>query len=238
MVSKPGELTSRYLQGKRASQLPPIRTYLVFSLLIFLFSPPMAIGDPSARNFYFDGQPVGEIDPNRGTSGIPGIDLGAAPASWFPERARVAKARLASIQDPHILHDVLRSRFASIMPNIMLALLPITGLLLAGLYWNQRKPLFEHLLFTIHFQSLILLLILVLTTLDRLVSFIGSNGVSWRLMDSYPLWIALTLFLSLRRVYGETWLRCLLKGTLVLAFYALFTQFGLKFVYQATLLTV
>ena len=37
LLAKPGKLTNEYVAGKRARYMPPFRTYLVFSLLFFVF---------------------------------------------------------------------------------------------------------------------------------------------------------------------------------------------------------
>ena len=238
MLGKPGALTERFLKGQRASQLPPIRTYLILSLVIFLYGPPWSLVDPDKYDYFYQGQPVGELSEERPDIGVGSIQMDQIPARWFPEQAQASNARIASIQDRVLFHDVLAKRVAAVFPNVVLALIPCTALILALVYGNQRRRLFDHLLFSLQYQSFCLLVILILTALDKTGLALSTNWQQPFFMKAFPVLLFAGFLLSLRRVYGEGWLLTMAKAVPVIGFYWAFTAYGLPIALQAALMTV
>jgi len=82
----------------------------------------------------------------------------------------------------------------------MFFLLPIFALLLKLLYRSTQRLYVEHLIFSLHFYTFIFLLLTVVTLIDQ--EFINSAS---------PLIILGYLFIALKSVYGQGWLKTLGK---------------------------
>jgi hypothetical protein len=160
LVASPAGLTRDFLAGKRASQLPPFRLYLIVVVIVFFaWSLRNELGheqyklvrsdDPSVRAWTHAPPPAPDAD-------TPPL------AKWVNTRAAFAQAHpdafFAALE--HWAHW-----FAVLM-------LPIAGLLLTAIFVFRRGTyVYDHLIFAMHslsFQGLLLSLVLVLATATRL----------------------------------------------------------------------
>ena len=146
---KPGHLTKQFIKGKRASILPPVRMYLVVSLLFFLIfqiDPP----DVTQRNVYFGDVLIGKEQPNPDYGEFRIGDIGSS--NWFSqifddrkEEMQQGNAQLIINRMFNILEDTL--------PNALILFLPILAVILKLLYFFKRILYIDHLLFALHFQT-------------------------------------------------------------------------------------
>ena len=201
LAFKPGRLTKEYFVERRARYLPPVRLYLVLSVILFAFA---SIGHHS-RGVLFDlDSNVAETDPARAAE-VAKIKKGAS------EAIKQAKARGAPIGDSdedvnsgvgfrldaakcastksdwkwleQPLKDVCMRNVAdhgqgfinalnSSIPKMMFVFLPLMALVMLLLYWRPRHYYVEHLVFFLHTHAAIFLLLLVELVLARLGSLL------------------------------------------------------------------
>ncbi len=213
LVIRPGQLTVDFLEGKRARYITPLRLYLSVSLVYFVLSaaaPPSAVPSEVAK--------VGQVGDAKITVGFGGSSpdqLSAeqraallASAKNAPALFRPALRRLAS--DPKGFQD----DFVAVMPKLMFGLLPVFALILALFY--RGRGFVEHLYFTIHVQTFFFIA-LGLGVAARFTHLVAATVVTGIVTF---LWAPLYAHYSLRRVYGESNGKTLLKELGIGALYA------------------
>jgi len=123
LILKPGLLTAEYLAGRKGRHVNPIRIYLTFSALYFLFAWG-ALLDFRAGNV-------------RNASGQPRM-VAAAQRKGVEPQAFVEKVYQKAEKYSAAL------RFASVL---------VSGLFLTFLFYGARRYYVEHLIFSLHFYS-------------------------------------------------------------------------------------
>jgi hypothetical protein len=182
LIIRPAALTRDYLAGKRASQVPPLRVFLVVLLMVFL------VGEwtGSAGNTHVG---VVKLDPSDRAK-LQKLEVhiyrpwDAAVTDWT--RTHLARA----VDNP----DRFIEAMGAWAHDFAFLMLPISALLLAALFvFRRRFVLFDHLIFSMHslaFQGLLLVAMM-------LSGAVGLKVTGWLLLLS-----PLHLFFHLRGVYG------------------------------------
>ncbi len=204
LLARPGRLTRLYLAGKRASYVPPLRMYLVISLVFFVvfdFEPP----DASTIEVKVGDQVVGATQPRSGDepekkTTIQIVNEKEEDPGWF---GRLIEDRLVGGKRERFLQmdpqDLIDGWFRGLGRYVKLALfafLPLLALVLRLLFLRSDYLYFDHLIFALHFQSFLFLSLLIVWALPY--SF-------WR---SVPVLLLVVvpghLLLALRRVYRRS----------------------------------
>ena len=222
LLTKPGQLTVRYLDGKRVSTLPPVRLYLVLSLLLFLVIE-IPVPDASRSNVYVGGQLVGRevADPALNTIQI-ATNSGTENLPWLQETVKAKQDQLRQMDPQRLLHEIF-SGVESNLSKALILFIPLLALLLKILYVRQKRLYYDHAIFALHFQSFLFLLI----SLVWCLSWIDLRAFLALLL--MPLYLAL----ALRRVYRQSWAWTLAKLIVLLLNYifALSIVIGATFAY-------
>lgn len=209
----PGSLTSDFLEGRRASQIPPFRLFLVVLLIVF-FVGGLGGGKPAA--------PV--TGPTAGGGGRTTVNIGEpdeiplearrkmeAKIKGLPGGEHLAEQVRHATEDPESVMQAMEHwshRFAILT-------LPIAALILSALFAFRRGVyVFDHLIFSMHslsFQGLLFAAATLLATV---------GGWAWWLLLAAPL----HLFVHMRGVYGGGSVSTLLR--MALLFVASTVAFG------------
>lgn len=213
LASKPGFLTLEFFAGRRQRYLPPIRLYLIVSLV--LFGVLSAVRSNNELNINMTvAAAVHQSDP--GADRCVKFDLGdgdAAPASWMVRLAERMKPACEDIVNNHGKH--LREAMTHNIPRMLFVLLPLIALCLSALYWRPRRFYVEHVLLLVHNHVFVFSGLILLTLLGQ-VPWLGSAlGVA---LPFYALWY---LYASMRRFYGQSRGRTVAKLLVILVCYAL-----------------
>lgn len=123
LLFRPGLLTSEYLAGRKKRYITPVRLYLTFSAIYFLFA-------------------WGTLSAVRGG--------GAERMSRVPEV--VAMARRKGV-DAHIMADRIQQRAEKAAAVLRFGSVLVSGLFLSLLYIREKKYYVEHLIFSFHYYS-------------------------------------------------------------------------------------
>jgi hypothetical protein len=123
LLFRPGLLTSEYLAGRKGSYINPIRIYLTFSALYFLFA-------------------WGTLSDVRGG--------GAERTARSP--ATIAMAKRKGIE-PRALADKVYQKAEKYSALLRFGSVLISGLFLSVLYLRARRYYVEHLIFSLHYYS-------------------------------------------------------------------------------------
>lgn len=123
LLFKPGLLTSEYLAGKKGFHIGPVRLYLTFSALYFLFA-------------------WGVLSDVRGG--------GVARTARSPQVIAMARQRGL---EPRIFADRIHQRAEKFAGVLRFLSVLVSGGFLALLYFSFRKYYVEHLIFSLHYYS-------------------------------------------------------------------------------------
>lgn len=220
LLARPGALTREFLEGHRVRYLPPLRLYLVVSLVFFLLA---------------------EIAPHQ--TQAPEAGPGETPKLLAGPQGAGGEGPMTSSEVDRICHDMVSgtqgigSRFGLTesrlqgschrmladretwygvflhnMERALFVLLPLLALFAWGLYWRPRHYYVEHLLFFLHNHACFF----VLQAFSILASLVLPRGISDLLELAVWLYIPWYLYRSMRRVYGQgrllTLAKCLALG--------------------------
>jgi hypothetical protein len=193
LLFRPGRLTIEYFRDRRARYVPPVRLYLIMSLLFF-----GAVGIASHDG---PGQPKVQA-----TAAKPGQTLEQACDdinSAIPELAallrRSCHAQLASGG-----RDLAQSMQHNV-PRMMFIFLPLLAAFMRLLYWRPRRLYVEHLVFFLHNHAALFAVFLLGWALEWL-----GGKVSWLAALAGPLVLAgmvytlWYIYRSMRRVYAQS----------------------------------
>jgi uncharacterized protein DUF3667 len=212
LLFKPGFLTHEFLAGRRASYLPPVRLYLVLSVVFFLWfgathqklqvvqlDAPSSVASaaapvPGRREFgpLAKGQP-GESPQQRADRQCPRSNYEGPGQEWIAPRVQRA-CRIIVLDNGHSMTEA----FLHNVPRAMFLFLPLLAAAMMLMYWWPRHYYVEHLLLFVHNHAFAFLLLLL-------------ASLALALLPLAAPWIRLAIFLyivwyayrSMRVVYGQ-----------------------------------
>jgi hypothetical protein len=207
LLFKPGFLTREFLSGRRVRYLPPLRLYLVLSVLFFLI---FSLSHHEARI----------VAINSGT-GKPSVVLTPPSEAFAAKPGETPQQRDERICNPDydgparasvlpVLRQACRKfvedggrtaseAFLHNLPRALFVLLPALALVMKALYHRPRHYYVEHLLFFLHNHAFGFLVFAFLFLITR---FVPPALGKW-LTVSVWLYVPYYLFVSMRRVYGQ-----------------------------------
>lgn len=205
LVLDPAGLTRDYLAGRRASQMPPLRLFLVVVLLFFLAGNVRDLAEPSPTAIRTVVLPMPPLSAQ--------IDRRARTvAAWFRPRLQYASTHQREIG----------MAMDSWLHRIAIVLLPLSTVFLSLLFVFQRRVfVYDHAIFSMHSLAFMGLLFTLIALLGLAPPLRGPAG-----------WLALAvpihLFVHMRGVYrtgliGTLLRMALLFGLSVIALIALLT---------------
>ena len=230
LLFKPGHLTAEFLAGRRARYLPPVRLYLVLSVLFFLLA--SWLQPKGFVVLQFDGDKGIEYKAVTVEKGQELPEL----ASRSGETAEQSAARICNDADykgpaerwigtalPQVCRKVvadwltgghqLREAFLHNVPRAMFLFLPLLAAVMMLMYWRPRHYYVEHLLLFLHNHALVFIVIGLVLAWSKWGFHIPGLGLATFL---YLGWY---MYRSMRVVYGQGWLRTLSKLTVLSLFY-------------------
>jgi hypothetical protein len=194
LLTRPGELTRQFVEGKRVRFIAPVRLYLTVSLVYFI----VAASTPILRPIEM-GVSAGSLNVGV-TTGRPRLANGI----MTDEDRRLAQAEIATA--PRIMRPILqravndpagfRQHLFENLPRVMFLLVPILAAIVGLFYRGRHYP--EHLYFAIHVVTFVFLISLVAELTKFTYSFPVSAVASIIVQLSIPVYG----FFALRRVYG------------------------------------
>lgn len=228
---KPGFLTQEFLAGRRARYVPPLRLYLVLSVLTFL----VLSFDTGSDASEFD-QPAPEQrlatvnSPNEGIGAgsdnedSDGIDCEEMDLPLLTRGGKVDSAiRQACNEGKADDFDSISDTFVDNIPLLAFMVIPVTAVVLKLLYLFAKRNYLAHLVFLCHTHAFTFLTFVVFSALlvvGRVVPALETPLLVLGVLMTF-FYMPAYYFLAMRRVYGQGVMLTLLKQ-LVLMFIYLF----------------
>ena len=231
LLFKPATLTKEYLSGKRLSYLAPVRLYIFISLVAFFIISISISRDPF-------GLKVEQTEPK-----VVLQELQERGSNFFGYHSTKeldsiqnseSKAKRLSPFQYWILHKGLyiiernsdkeiiekfKESFIHNLPKLLFVYMPIFTFLLWILHNKKKWYYFDHGIFTLHYFSFLLLIILILFLFDKVFSWFGNSGFANFASGLIHLtgygWMVYYFSPAHHRFYGETRLVSFIKTILI-----------------------
>jgi hypothetical protein len=210
LLFKPGFLTREFLDGRRVRYLPPLRLYLVLSVLFFLIfglndHPPRVVSIGSLDNgkssvVLVAPDEVKDFQAKPGETPQQRVERICNPDYDGPARSFVLPSLKQGCRK--FVEDGGRTAskaFVHNLPRALFILLPALALVMKVMYRRPRHYYVEHLLFFLHNHAFGFLVFTVLVLVTRLVP----PAVGKWLTILVWLYVPYYLYVSMRRVYGQ-----------------------------------
>jgi hypothetical protein len=210
---RPGFLTQEYVNGRRAHYLPPVRVYLIVSVIYFVIA-------AAAPNLDRERELV-EVADSGGIRVSMAGSVGNLEMTEDERRELLAQAERspwyikpllqAVAQDP----DAFRARVFTIMPRVFFGLVPVFAAIVHLFYRRRHFP--TSLVFALHIHVFAFAIFSVseamkFTRMELLAAAVGVIMLVW--LVTYAL-------RSLRAVFGGSWPATLARATGIAIAYAI-----------------
>jgi hypothetical protein len=229
LVFCPGELTRRYLAGRKRSYVPPLRLYFAASLIFFLAVKLFGAGnlvrseavDPgrdeaAATSAAGDDAKTGLQASRPGPIG--NVKFDAGEGGWDAPFLATFKCSAKSVQclkvrkymqekygdaPLRVVAGQVRDRVMSYAPNALFAMLPVFALFTRVLYWRRRMTYGEHFIYAMHLHAFTFLILLAIALLPATIA-------EW-----LPLAGMIYFAVAMQRVFGGRWWATMLRYGLI-----------------------
>jgi hypothetical protein len=247
LLFKPGHLTHEFLGGRRARYLPPVRLYLVLSLVFFLVANAvhtrftvLSIDDEHpSRSKALPANTVNDAvasvaTPRPGETPAQRADRVCADTNYNGPAAQTLQPLFRQACRKSVIDNgrELQAQFLHNVPRAMFIFLPLLAGLMMLMYWWPRHYYVQHLLLFVHNHAFVFLV----ATLGLLLS-----GLTQRLpvlKFATFLYFVWYMYRSMRVVYQQGRALTVSKLMLLSFFYLVFAalMLALTSVYSAIML--
>lgn len=223
LFTRPGFLTSEYTKGRRISYLPPVRIYLVASVLFFLLLSlktllPELQDNELIREFAesddIEATLEQAVESRMNPSPQDSLNSSAERVPVLGADSTGSGMSVSVGNDSYDLEqsDVLAS-FTDNFAKVVFLLLPAAAFLLKALYVRRKKMYIEHFIFSLHVHAFIFSLLILTVILDYKVTM-------WLVILASLVYI----YLAMKSYYGQTYMKTGVKMLLLLLSYGLTTM--------------
>ncbi len=217
LILHPGKLTEEFIAGKRMAYIPPVRLYLIISLVYFTLLSFLSYGyfkftdSPEKSNdqqvvFGFDEQDTVKVD-------VPGVMdtlmIAGSDSTQVNSQIKKILKRMSTKEG--------RAEFNERLPKYisvgMFVLMPLTALIFYLMFFKNTFYI-QHLVFVLHLQSAMFILFIVFNLVELGIDNDWVDGIN----------VLLFLFLLLiwiKKFYGLKWFKSIWKILVFLFFYGL-----------------
>jgi hypothetical protein len=255
LTFSPGQLTTDYMSGKRATYVPPVRLYIVMSVIFFFFISLVDLGDAPDTNFSVAGD-GGEVirDSTDIIDGVKftvdgktqtistsdlkrmeyegtleeGLDSLTAEMPTFAAYLS-KKAAIAKVND-----DSWWDTFFDHASIFLIIFLPFFALMYGTIFSGSKKGFVGHLIFNLHLNSFIMFSLIINFLIDMIMPG-DLTTVDVILFMSFFLFGQYYLIRGVMRFYLRTWWVALYKYILLIFGYAILALVFMIFVMASSL---
>lgn len=201
LLARPGQLTVDYFADRRARYVSPVRLYFVISLAFF------ALTAANSNLMSKSATPAPAAAASSGTSANVPADASDCDniqlrLPWLQARLRAACRRQVADSGKSAARA-----FGSYIPKMMFLFLPLVALTMVPLYRSTRHYYVEHVVFFLHIQAALFLVMIGDTLLSLAARWLPRLGGLASIGDfaaaaaaGYAIWCT---YRAMRRYYGE-----------------------------------
>jgi hypothetical protein len=196
LFSKPGFLTTEYLDGRRNRYIHPLRLFFFVTIIMVIV----------ANSYYKKFETEIMRDTVVTTSSATSTDEEAL------QKQENMKTKIKAM---------VNKTFNSInvyLKYISFLLLPIYALVFKLLYRKQKRFYVDHVIYMMHLQSFVYVIIIIMMLIAMFITPAAREW--WSRVAVMATFIY--LIISLRKVYGQSWFKTVVKS-FIATFYVLFS---------------
>jgi hypothetical protein len=211
IFTRPGKLANEYCNGSRKKYFKPISFFLLCIVLYLLF--PKFDGLNMKFNSYISRQ---------------------YNYTWLTTPVAINKLHSSGITQEQ-LREKYDKESAKVSKIFLLALIPLTAVVLFVLFYTKHRYFFDHFIMATEFVSMMVVIVFLLLPL---IVFLGSKiyppTASFLTDDNNAavivihLVLATFLSIALKRFYQQTWFLTILKAIIFLIIF----DFGVMYIYH------
>ena len=234
LLLKPSTLTKEYLSGKRLSYLAPVRLYIFISLITFFIISISSSKDPFHITLEKTEQKMALEEINESGNTLFGFHSTKELDSIQNSNSKTEKLspfkywifhQGLSIIEKNSKQEIIekfKESFVHNFPKLLFLYMPFFAFLLWIFHNKTRWYYFDHGIFTLHYFSFLLLIILILFIFDKTFSLFDNYGFMSFISGSVNFlgysWMAYYFFPAHHRFYGETRIISFIKTILIFLF--------------------
>jgi len=196
-LMRPGQLTVDYLQGRRARYLPPVRLYLIASVVYFLVAATVPEGVGGLR--------IGVWNDRGETQQLSAEERAAIQAELAELPWPIRPMLESAVNDP----EAFRARVIKILPRVFFGLLPVFAGIVWLFYRSMRFP--AALVFAVHLHAFAFLT----GAISEAAKFTGSSAVSLAVGVIVLVVVSIYALRAQHAVFGGTWPETVAKATAI-----------------------
>lgn len=189
----PGRLTQEYLRGRRVRYVPPLRLYLMSSLVFFLaltWSNDEMVFRTSGFESGSPSAPTAAAEAPADSSGFDASRVRGVPlVGGLLERRLERLAEMGEVER----NQALSRGVARNLPKGVFAMLPVFALALKLVYVRRSRGYVEHFIFALHVHAFAFLVALPTIAIEN--AFLRSVTL---------VAVTVYIFLAMRRVYAQS----------------------------------
>lgn len=204
LVTKPGWVTEQNLNERWVSFLPPLRMFLVMSLVFFFTLSALLDPAPEGSFFSVNGKSIEDDGILLEEDSIRFLSENWMLTHWFNDVLE-SKAKTINAMSPEVREFALYRGAISAIPTTLLLAIPLFALGLKILQFLRRRYFFDHFVFATHFYSAWLIVLIPSLIVQQ----------SWLWIAGHAIYMPVYLFLALKRVYGQHWFPTMAKMVLL-----------------------
>lgn len=197
LIFQPGKLTLEYVSGRRVRYITPLRLYFMLSALFFWVYTATGFDRKVMKDVT-----ISTVRMSAGT---------VAPAPSAQEKSELRDRK--RLRSPTASGERIVSRLMAVqtwmianMSNILLLFIPLTAMVLKLLYLKSGRTYVEHLVFSAHISAFSYLCSLPGLLLQNMKLYNGA----------FLLFEPIYFIIAMKRVYGQSIQKTLLKGIVAL----------------------
>ena len=254
LALKPGFLSKEYVDGRRVSYVPPIRIYIVLSVVFFFFVSTVDFKDSNQSNFNLtigaeEGEEVEQID---------GVVFPGDTSNYVVTTEELKKMDYEGVLN-HYLDSVGKDKgfagyvsrkmalakvhdesFTGILIDqfslFLLLMLPLFSLMYATIFSRNKRGFIGHLIFNIHLNSFIIISLLFFMLID--LPFEGDGIIDYILFFAVALYGQYYMIKSIMVFYQRKLWVALYKYVLLIFGYLIMDLLFIIFVFSSSIMMV
>ncbi len=214
----PGRLTEHYLAGRRVAYLRPLRLYFIASVLLFSSLLSLRAPDAAKVNLYIAGQLVTEAPAVKGRLDLTLFNSDSSLNRWLTGQ-NGKKIEALRRQSPQELLDALFAGLRRVLPSALILFVPFLALGLKVLFLRRKILFVDHLVFALHIQSALFVVLAVSWVMCRLAGAgLFVSLITYVLAGCGVVFVYMPL--ALHRIYRQRRLWTVLKSVLLIFIYS------------------
>lgn len=233
LLLKPASLTKEYLSGKRMSYLAPVRLYIFVSFITFFFITLLS-GSEDIVKMHKSNKEVAVTEKEKkqlisfGDKHYKSVEELDSIQQYGKANEKLSSfeywldRKVLMVEEHNTMEEIVekfKESFVHNLPKVLFIYMPIFAFMLWLFHSKRKWYYFDHGIFTLHYFSFLLLMLLLLFLIKKILFAFGEYTVINIIYSCIEfvgvLWMLYYFFPAHHRFYNETRLTTVFKGSIL-----------------------